>query len=489
MTTAAPSAAAPAVEEEVERDEKGRRIYRANTLRYTAGGIAMLFIWLAWGELFWTVLDHNVPGIMPLKLKELGATDTVNAILNKSLSYLIIFFLAPLVSVWSDRHRGRLGRRIPFLLWSTPFVGLFLIAIGSYEQLTQLAIGDAASAQIFGFALSRATVSIWIVAILMVGFDIANIFANTIYYYLFNDVVPKRFMARFMAIFRAVGILSGMLYNKLIFPHALEHFDLIFVLAGAGYIAGFMLMCVFVREGTYPPPEPYQSTGASRFAAFTTFFRECFTHRFYWFIFLTFMFQYVSFQAGTFAMLRNVKSLGLSMQDLGDVGFYLGFITLAVIYPAGWLADRFHPVRVYFYTTILSFFFVLAQCIWVFADFGPRGNLLLYIGLNAGFLPLFALQGAAEPVILMRLLPKEKYGQFCSANAMVRAFAIIFAGGLSGVFFDFLDRHIETPDWHYRYYTVWWAFFMLPMLFFLTLMYREFRRLGGIRNFAPPPSA
>ena len=476
---------APPPAEPVEMTPDGKKVFSAGTLRYTTGGLAMLFLWLAWGEMFWTVLDHNVPAIMPLKLKELGASDTINAILNKSISYLIIFFLAPLVSMWSDRYRSRLGRRIPFLLWSTPFVGLALIAIGSYEKLTDLAMGGTESATILGFTLSRHAVSIWIIAFLMVGFDIANIFANTIYYYLFNDVVPKRFMAQFMAIFRGVGILSGMLYNKLIFPHALDHFGLIFILAGVGYIGGFMLMCVMVKEGEYPPPEPYQG-GQNRMAAFTTFFRECFTHRFYWFIFLTFMFQYVSFQAGTFSMLRNVKSLGLSMQDLGNVGFYLGFITLAVMYPAGWLADRFHPVRVYFYTTILSFFFVLGQCIWVFYDFGPKGNLVLYIALNAGFLPLFALQGAAEPVILMRLLPKEKYGQFCSANAMVRAFAIIFAGGLSGVFFDLLDRHIEEPNWHYRFYTVWWAFFMIPMLFFLTLMYREFRKLGGIKNFVPP---
>jgi maltose/moltooligosaccharide transporter len=464
----------------------GRKVFTAGTLRYTTYGIISLFLWLVWGEFFWTILDHNIPSILPLKLKELGATDTLNALLNKSVAYAIIFFLTPVVSVWSDRYRSPRGRRIPFLLWSTPFVGLFLILIGSYEQLTSLAVGGAESLHVLGLTLSRNTVSIIILAALMIGFDFANIFANTIYYYLFNDVVPQELMSRFFSIFRMVGVLSNMIYSKLIFPHSMEHFSLIFVLAGAAYIAGFMLMCLFVREGEYPEPEAQGAAKPNRIALFRTFFRECFSHRFYWYVFLMYMFQFVSYQAGTFLILRNTRSLGLSLERLGEVGFYSGFISLALLFPAGWLADKYHPVRVYFVTTILQFFLVAAQCIWVFKDFGPDGNFYLYTVLTLGFLPVITLQGAAEAPLLMKLLPREKYGQFCAANAMVRAFAVIIAGALAGVFFDMLDRTFHLGDWRYRYYAVWYAFFMLPMLFFLTLVYREWKRLGGLQNFTPP---
>lgn len=133
-----PPVGAPPTAPDVERDERGRRLFRAGTLRYTVFGLVSLFLWLIWGEFFWMILDQNVPKILPLKLNQLGANDTVNAILNKSISYAVIFFLAPLVSVWSDRYRGRRGRRIPFLLWSTPLVGLFMILIGSYDTLTKL---------------------------------------------------------------------------------------------------------------------------------------------------------------------------------------------------------------------------------------------------------------------------------------------------------------------------------------------------------------
>jgi maltose/moltooligosaccharide transporter len=462
------------------------RIYTAGTLRYTVFGIASLFLWLIWGEFFWVVLDQNLPAIMPLKLNELGANDTVNAILNKSIAYAVVFIFAPMVSMWSDRYRGRFGRRIPFLLVSTPFVGLFLILIGCYENLTELLVGDAEQATWLGFTLTRNGVSIAILAALMVGFDFANIFANTIYYYLFNDVVPEKFLSRFMSVFRMVGILSGMIYSKLVFPHVMEYFRLVFVLAGAGYIVGFTLMCLFVKEGQYPAPPPVATGRSARWAVFTTFFRECFTHRFYWYIFLMYMFQYVSFQAGIFAILRNTKSLGLTLQQLGNIGFYSGFISLALLFPAGWLADKYHPVRVYFVCSILQFVFVLSQCVWVFHDFGPEGNLRLYAILTFGFLPIMTLLGAAEAPLLMKLLPKEKYGQFCSANAMVRAAAVIVAGALSGVFFDLLDHTFHLGDWRYRYYTVWWAFFMIPMLVSLTLLYRQWQKLGGVKSFQPP---
>ena len=66
----------------------------------------------------------------------------------------------------------------------------------------------------------------------LVGFDFANIFANTIYYYLFNDVVPEAYLSRFMSIFRMTGIASGMVYSRWIMPHAMDHFRTIFVLAG-----------------------------------------------------------------------------------------------------------------------------------------------------------------------------------------------------------------------------------------------------------------
>src|SRR2546430_10284415 len=212
--------------------------FHVGTLRYTGFGMLMVFIWLLWGDFCFTLLDQNIPNILPMKLKEIGAGDTTNSVLNGTIAYTITFFLAPMVSVRSDRTRTRWGRRIPYLFWSTPFVGLFLVLIGCYDSLTNLVIGHAAQVSLLGFTLTRAGVSIFILGTMLVGWDLANIFVNTIYYYLFNDVVPAKYMSRFFAMFRVVFSLAGMAFAKWVYPYWSTHFRSIFVIAGIGDAVG-----------------------------------------------------------------------------------------------------------------------------------------------------------------------------------------------------------------------------------------------------------
>ena len=57
-------------------------------------------------------------------------------------------------------------------------------------------------------------------------------------------------------------------------------------IAGIAYAVGFMLMCLFVREGQYPPP-PANVDGRPGFiSSIKTYAAECFTHRLYWWFFL-----------------------------------------------------------------------------------------------------------------------------------------------------------------------------------------------------------
>jgi hypothetical protein len=62
----------------------GRRIWTVGTLKYTTFGLMMVFIWLLWGDFVWSLLDGHLPDILPLKLKELGAGDTLNVVINKT---------------------------------------------------------------------------------------------------------------------------------------------------------------------------------------------------------------------------------------------------------------------------------------------------------------------------------------------------------------------------------------------------------------------
>ena len=53
-----------------------------------------------------------------------------------------------------------------------------------------------------------------VMGVLIVLYDVFNVFVNSLYWYLFRDVVPGAFLGRFMAAFRVVGILAGMIWNQ-----------------------------------------------------------------------------------------------------------------------------------------------------------------------------------------------------------------------------------------------------------------------------------
>ena len=48
-------------------------------------------------------------------------------------------------------------------------------------------------------------------------------FISSVYYYLFNDVVPAAFLGRFVALFGIVGSGAGFVFNLLVFPYAQTH--------------------------------------------------------------------------------------------------------------------------------------------------------------------------------------------------------------------------------------------------------------------------
>jgi Na+/melibiose symporter-like transporter len=457
---------------------------RVGTLRYTGFGLLMVFIWLLWGDFCYSLLEENLPQVLPLKLKQVGATDTVNAVVNKSMGYTVAFLLAPVISFRSDRTRTRIGRRIPYLLWSAPFMGLFLVLIGCYESITDAVTGGQSQLSILGYTLSRTQVAVAVLGVLIVGSDIAGIFANTVYYYLFNDVVPPRYIARFFGCFRVIATGATMAYNTWILPNSMTHFRVIFVLAGIGYAAGFIVMCIFVREGNYPPPPPNLDRRQGIVSSIKTFGAECFTHRLYWFFFIANALFFTSRATAMFTLIRNTNSLGLTLDEVKNVLNWNAGIALFLHLPAGWLADKFHPMRVYVWARLWEMTGTIAACVWIFRDFGHRGNLIWLYVVMVGFMPLRLIADGAELPMYMRLLPRERFGQFCSANGMIRAFVLIFGSVGAGMFIESM-----APIWGERRYTWlagWQLMFQLAAAFFMLLLYRQWRLHGGVKNYQPP---
>ena len=105
-------------------DASGRKVWKVGTLTYTAGGLVALFALLLWGDFASSMKDRSVTQVFQLLLYKFGASNFLMNLIIISIGATITLGLAPYVAYKSDRHRGRWGRRIPFLLVPMPFMAL-----------------------------------------------------------------------------------------------------------------------------------------------------------------------------------------------------------------------------------------------------------------------------------------------------------------------------------------------------------------------------
>ncbi len=101
-----------------------RRTWSVGTLTYTSAGLVVLFCWLLAGDYAWSMKERAVNPMAQVMLRSFTAPDWLVGLLVGSVPAAIGMILSPVISVRSDRHRGKWGRRIPFLLIPTPIVAL-----------------------------------------------------------------------------------------------------------------------------------------------------------------------------------------------------------------------------------------------------------------------------------------------------------------------------------------------------------------------------
>ncbi len=493
----------------------GKTRYRCGTLTYTKTALFFLLFWLLFGDFVYTFSFYVFPNTLPYLLSDLGASDVTIMLLNKSIVYASAFLLSPAISYRSDRHRGRRGRRMPFLLYSTPVVAFFLVAMGFYREIAEWLCGD--SGAFMGIEL--ATLYVGVIGTVLILFELSNEFVKNLYYYLFNDVVPEHLLGRTMALFRIVGLLGSACFLRGVLPWILNdesiipdvapdswwlvggmtmpswlaginNFKLVMIVAGTLFGIGYSIMCIKVKEGKYTPPPETVDKRTGVFSSIKTYAKECFTHKFYWCFFLSNAFWYIAGTAYVAMMLRNRETLGLSMGQIANIGFYSMIIGALLTYPAGWLGDRLHPVRVYFLFLTLAVLTPILHGVWMFYDFLPQWNYYLQFSLFMFLLPMNTLRDAAEIPMYMRLLPKERFGQFCSANEMIRSFCMIFFPVIFGICLVLMkDGKLgwePMGSWRYRIFPIWVLFWQIPGIFCFAYVYREWKRRGGKKGYTPP---
>jgi maltose/moltooligosaccharide transporter len=462
--------------------------YRVGTLRYSVGGLATVFAWLLWGDFCFTLMEYVNNSVVPLRLRQLNAPDWVMPIILTTVPNIINFVLNPIISTASDRFRSRWGRRIPFLLFGTPFITLSLVLMAFAPELGAWLHGGLGG---FG-GFSPTGVAIVTVGILLGTFKVFDLFVNTTFWYLFNDVVPQAFMARFLGLFRVVGSLAAMGYNYFFYEHAVTHMRWIYLGAAGIYFFGFTLMCLRVKEGEYPPPEPRPKTRrglAAAWLAARTYVRQCLSHRVYAYFFLQQIFISMASAIGIYQLFLNL-SLGITLQQLALLNTGIQFGQLLINYPAGAIADRFHPVRVMLWMAFALVGAASLHLVWALGSFEPTQAFHILIVISAIDQPIIFLYGALAIPAMMRLFPRDQFGQFCSFNALCGSGTSIAASILVGVFMTQM-RHVFPDDtWGkdfcYRLMPLWRVPLVVLATVFVWLLIREWKRLGGVKNYTPP---
>ncbi len=449
-------------------DAKGRRLWRAGTLVYTTGGLITLFCWLLWGDFAWMLKERSAIPVTQLVLKRFEASDMLVGLLVGSLPAALGMILGPLVSVRSDRHRGRWGRRIPYLLIPTPIAALSMAGLAFTPRLgawLHAWLGESSpglnASVLLAFAL------FWVV------FEIATNIANAVLGGLINDVVPREVIGRFFALFRAVSLIAGIIFNDYIIGYAEEHYYWIFIGVGLLYGGGFTLMCLAVKEGEYPPPPPRSpDIRSGPLAGIIAYARECFTSPYYlWLFGATTLAQLAFGPVNTFSVFY-AKSLDMSMETYGS---YLAFsfkVSLVLSFFLGWLADKFHPLRLGIVS--IALYAILATWAGLHAD-TQRSFAFAFVAHTI----LSGIYFTATASIGQRLYPAIAFAQFASAAGLLNALCFALLPPLVGKILD-LSGHA------YQLTFIFGSLFAMASLVGFMVVHRHFMRLGGPKNYAAP---
>lgn len=440
------------------------RRWTVGTLSYTSRGLLALFAMLLFGDFAWSMRDRSVAPIAQWYLNHLNVPNLLFGLLVSSFPALLGLLLGPIISVKSDRHRGRWGRRIPFLLVTTP------MAAGG---MLGLAVTPLFAHWLHGLMPGQGEmlVSLICFGVFWALFEVGTIAGGAVFGGLINDVVPKEMLGRFYGLFRAVSLIDGMIFNYWLIGKVPDHFTLILTVIGVFYGAAFMWVCLRVKEGEYPPPPPAPERPGFVESA-RGYFRECFSKSYYVSVFIMLTAAYLAFGPINTFSIPYARSLGVNMDTYGKFLALTYLISLSLSYFLGWLADAFHPLRVSI--AALIGYAVVTAWGWMFVT-TPGTFLAAWVAhgvLSGCFFTSAASLG-------QRLFPHEKFAQYASAFGMVLSLGTMAMAPAVGLLID------DTGSGYRHSFGVGLGL-SLTALVCAAYVHRRFMRLGGPKGYQAP---
>lgn len=450
------------------------RHFSVGTLTYTRGALLSVLFWMLWADLCLQLMEQ-LPSIIPLQLKWMGASDATIGLIKDSLQAALTVCFVPVIGMQSDRHRGPLGRRRPFLLWCTFPVCLFLILLGF---VSPLAGGLHAALLPLFHGLTVPAVGIALIGVFSAGFFFFNNYIIQVYQYMIADVVPKEVMGSFIGLYRALGAVAAFAFNRWIFGQSEHHTAAVYIGCSLVYAVSFFLLVWRVKEGDYPPPDvSARRMGPVNFVR--RYARECFTHGFYLKVFSIALFYWAAWVPFTtfivFFATKNAPgyapSLGVSVDEFGKIKAWTFLPQVVIFACCGPLVDRFHPLRVLLVG-------ICGATLTFFAGFlavHTAGQFLVWWLVNQVALAVFSL---AYIAMFPTLFPRDKYGQYFSANQLFFSLGLMFGPFLCGQLMDLLKD--------YRYLFIWSGISTAISAFFTFAVYQHWKRLGGDAHYVAP---
>jgi len=465
--------------------------HRIGTLQYGTAGLVRLFSCFVIGGLTYSMVYQIDPRVLPIVLREHGATNQQIAIIIGSLTLLINSFTEPIVGYRSDRTRGRWGRRIPFIFWLTPVVSLFILAVPYSPEFTQWAMR-------IGWLARAAAILPWTPVILTFTALILlyKVFYNlvaAVYLGLIPDVVPASHLGRFHTIFRVLGALSTFAGYYWLVGLASSNPKSVFASFAVLNLVGFWAICWLVKEGTYPAPEepaPAQAGPWKRFlGASGDFLSEAFRHPVYRWTYMTRVLIFAANSAAAFVIFFGRDDLGMSFDRTGKLLALSSLGWIALAYPMCRLLDRWGSIRTLHHALWLGTFAYVAS---FFVIAGGES----FFAASLATSTIFWIIWSAEIMLSQQIFNRNRMVRLGAANSIVKSVIIAFVtsplvGWLLDIFRGF-SRTVRVPGigpvvfGQYRF-----IFLVLAAMYALALLslYQvraQWRRLGGPEAYRPP---
>ncbi len=451
----------------------GEKIYTVGSLSYRLPKLLAVCFYLLWGGFFYSMLAYVlIPTLLPLAMSGFGASGALIGLVCGSIPAAMNMFMSPVLSTSSDRLRSRWGRRIPYLAFSAPFVTFFMILVGWTPEMVELlrtVLGKGLSAE------QADTLGVVLICVFSVLFQFFNLFVGNVYYYLLPDVLPRMVIGRFFSLLNVIMALAGFVFNWFLLQYAKTAASWVFTGVGLLFLLSFLPICLLLREGEYPPPAPAAPRSCGMPARMRNwvvrYCQECFSNPFFLLFFIgTGLNQVSTACRNMFNTLFALKELGLSEAQLGRIMGLGSLCSIAAMLGAGYLVDKYHPLRIYMATgavivgmNVFGYFFAV--------DYGS------FLVVGVATVLIYSLQNMTGLPMCVALLPKERFGQFASANSIVNCLLMIFANYLGGVAIDGLG---------YRFMFVWDFVFTILALLLMCQVYRRWKQYGGDHGYTPP---